>query len=632
MLPTGTVTFLFTDLEASTRLWETHPEAMPAALARHDSLLRQAVEAHGGTVVKTTGDGLHAAFASALAAAHAAVAAQQALEAEAWGDPGPLRVRAALHTGEAELRDGDYYGPALNRAARLMGAAHGGQILLSAATAALLQQADLQLIDLGEHRLRDLAAVEHVFQLNTPGLRSDFPPISSLATYAHNLPVQLTSFVGREREMAEVKRLLSTTRLLTLTGPGGTGKTRLALQAAADLLDRYAGGAWLVELATLSDPSLIGQAVAAALCIQEQPGRSLDEVLIDYLRYKRLLLLLDNCEHLVEACARLADRLLRACPDLTILVSGREALSIAGEVTFQVPSLRVPPVPDPADPPPASAMLAYEATRLFVERAQAARPDFRLTDANAPAVAQICYRLDGIPLAIELAAARVKVLPPEQIAARLSDRFRLLTGGSRTALPRQQTLQALIDWSWDLLPEPERRLLRRLSVFAGGWTLEAAEAVASGDAGGQESLDVLEGLVQLVAKSLVMAGDEGRYHLLETIRQYARDRLWAAGEGEALRDRHAGFFLALALEADPHLAGPNMVLVGAGGVDSPETALAKILAGADLVQLYTGLIFRGPALPGAIIAALPGLLAERGFASLAAAVGADPEAYRALAA
>ncbi len=558
MLPTGTVTFLFTDLESSTQLWEAHPEIMPAALARHDSLLREAVEGHGGALVKTTGDGLHAVFTSALSAADAAVAAQQALQAGAWGDTGPLRVRMALHTGEAELRDGDYYGPALNRAARLMAAAHGGQILLSATTAALLAKVDAQLIDLGEHRLRDLAAVEHVFQLAAAGLRSEFPPISSLATYAHNLPSQLTSFVGREREMAEAKRLLSVTRLLTLTGPGGTGKTRLALQAAADLLGDYAGGAWLVELATLSDPALVGQAVAGTLHVREQPGRPLDDVLIDYLRDKQLLLLLDNCEHLVDACARLADRLLRACPRLTILVSGREALSIAGEVIFQVPSLRVPPVSETGDSQPADSLLAFEAVRLFVDRAQAVRPDFGPTEANASAVVQICRRLDGIPLAIELAAARVQVLPPEKIAARLSDRFRLLTGGSRTALPRQQTLQALIDWSWDLLPEPERLLLRRLSVFAGGWTLEAAEAVAGSD-GDSDPLDVLEGLAQLVGKSLVMASDEGRYRLLETIRQYARDRLWEAGEGEAPRDRHAAFFLALALEAQPHLTGPHMV-------------------------------------------------------------------------
>jgi predicted ATPase/class 3 adenylate cyclase len=558
MLPTGTVTFLFTDLEASTQLWEAHPEAMPAALARHDALLRQAVEAHGGAVVKTTGDGLHAAFASAPAAADAAIAAQQALQAEGWDDTGPLRARIALHTGEAELRDGDYYGPALNRAARLMAAAHGGQILLSAATASLLRQAGGQLIDLGEHRLRDLAAVEHVYQLAGPDLRPEFPPIHSLETYAHNLPLQLTSFVGRESEMAQVKRLLSTTRLLTLTGPGGTGKTRLALQAAAELLDLYPGGAWLVELATLTDPSLIGQAVAAALRVREQPGRPLDEVLVDYLRYKRLLLLLDNCEHLVEASARLADWLLHACPELTILASGREALSIAGEVTFQVPSLPVPPVTNGAGPEPAVSPLGYAAIRLFVERAQAARPDFRLTEGNAEAVIQICRRLDGIPLAIELAAARIKLLSPEQIAARLSDRFRLLTGGSRTALPRQQTLQALIDWSWDLLPEPEKRLLRRLSAFAGGWTLEAAEAVV-GSEDDPEPLDVLEGLAQLVAKSLVMVGDDGRYRLLETIRQYARDRLWEASESEALRERHAGFFLELALEAEPHLVGPEMV-------------------------------------------------------------------------
>jgi len=509
-MASATFTFLFTDIEGSTQLWERHPQAMGAALARHDALLATAVAAHGGSVFQRTGDGCHAVFPSAVAGALAALAAQQALAAEGWAElaPDALRVRMAVHAGQAATRDGDYFGPALNRAARLMAAAHGGQVLLSETAAGLARDEmppGLSLRDLGEHRLKDLTRPEHIFQLAAPGLPADFPPLGVLGA-ANNLPVPLTSFIGRERELAEAQRLLASARLLTLTGPGGTGKTRLALQAAADALDQFPDGAWLVELAPLADPALVAGAAATTWDLREQPGRTPLDALLDYLRARHLLLILDNCEHLIEACADLAADLLRACPRLTILASSREPLGVPGETTYRVPSLAVPDN-ECATP---QRLLQFDAARLFVERAQAAQPHFAPNRGNLAVIIQICRRLDGIPLAIELAAARVRLLSVEQIAARLDDRFRLLTGGSRTALPRQQTLRALIDWSYDLLPAPECAALRQLAVFAGGWTLEAAEAVLS-------SPDVLDLLAQLVNKSLVYvdeAGAEPRYRLL----------------------------------------------------------------------------------------------------------------------
>ena len=482
-------------------------------------------------------------------------------------------MRAALHTGIAEERDGDYFGPSVNRVARLLSAGYGGQTLLSAPTQELVRDhlpPGAGLPDLGEHRLKDLQRPERIFQLAAPGLTSEFPPLKTLDTLPNNLPIQLTSFIGREREMEEVKRLLDTTRLLTLIGPGGTGKTRLSLHVAADLLDldRFPHGVWLVELAPLADPSLGAPGCRFGIGRAGKCGHIHTESLKEYLHSKQLLLVLDNCEHLVEACAQLADALLRSCPDLKILASSREALGIGGETIWRVPSLSLPDPTHSTGANLVSTLSQYEAVRLFIDRAQAALPGFKVTNHNAPAVAQICHRLDGIPLAIELAVARVSALSVEQIAARLDDRFRLLTGGSRTALPRQQTLRATIDWSYGLLSEPERVLLRRLSVFAGGWTPEAAEAVCSG--GGIEEYEVLDSLMHLVDKSLVTfeqadaggAGGatqegEGRYRLLETIRQYARDKLLEAGEEviQGVRDRHMGYFLKFIEEAEPRLLG-----------------------------------------------------------------------------
>jgi predicted ATPase/class 3 adenylate cyclase len=556
-LPTGTVTFLFTDIEGSTRLWEQHPRAMEAALARHDLLAAEIIGRHGGMLVKHRGEGdsLFAVFSRASEAVAAAGALQQALVAEPWPSETQLSVRIAVHTGEAQLREGDYYGPAVNRCARLRACAYGAQVLLSATTCALVQDdlpANAALRDLGRHRLRDLQRPEQIFQLCHSDLPADFPPLRSLETFPNNLPQQVTSFIGREREMEDVKRLLETTRLLTLAGSGGTGKTRLALQVAADLLSEYADGVWLVELAPLSDVALVPQTVAAALAVREEPGKPIGDTLVEALKAKRLLLVIDNCEHILPACGALAEALLRSCPGVQILATSREGLNIAGERTYRLPSLSLPDTRQVM--PAVESLTQYEAVRLFIDRAVAVFTAFAVTNANAPAVAQVCARLDGIPLAIELAAARVKVLSVEQIAERLDDRFRLLTGGSRTALPRQQTLRALIDWSYDLLSETERGLLRRVSVFAGGWTLEAAEAISAG--GDIERWELLDLLTQLVEKSLVLFEEQkgaARYRLLETMRQYARDRLLESGEGETMRHRHRDFFLALAQEAEPKL-------------------------------------------------------------------------------
>ncbi|HSN77057.1 MAG TPA: AAA family ATPase, partial [Anaerolineae bacterium] len=483
-LPSGTVTFLFTDIEGSTRLWERQPKAMAAAMARHNAILRHAVESNGGQVFRTAGDAICAAFATAAPAVAAAAAAQQALFAEAWPVDAQLPARVALHSTEAEPEHGDYATGGLNRLGRLLAVTHGGQTLLTQATEQLARDhlpPGASLLDLGQHRFRDLTQPDRIFQLAIADLPASFPPLKTLDAISNNLPAQLTSFVGRERELEQLVARLSPSpgraggrgvRLLTLTGPGGTGKTRLSLQAAAEMLEHFPDGVWFVELAPVSDPALVAQTIAAALRLSEVASRPVDALLADYLRDRRLLLVLDNCEHLIDECARLADKLLRACPAMHILASSRESLGIAGEAVFKVPSLAMP---DSQALPPLDELAHFDSVQLFTERAASVQPGFRLTAQNASAVAQISCRLDGIPLALELAAARVRSMSPEQIAARLDDRFRLLTGGSRAAVQRQQTLQALIDWSYDLLSPQECTLLRRLAVFASGWTLEAAE-------------------------------------------------------------------------------------------------------------------------------------------------------------
>ncbi len=560
-----TATFLLTDIEGSTRLWEEDRGAMAIALEAHDAILRATVEAAGGSVVKSTGDGLLAAFDRPEWALTAALEGQRALDRHDWPATGPLRVRMAIHSGAVETRDGDVFGPPLNRVSRLLSIGHGRQVLVSGVTAAMVQASmppTVTLIDLGEHRLRDLNDPEHVFQLAGVGLAVDVPGLRSLAERQTNLPVQVTSFVGRERELAEVRRLLGAGPLVTLVGVGGTGKTRLMLQAAAQNAGRHAEGVWLVELAPISDPVLVMREVASALGVREVPGLSLMAVVIDYLRAKHVLLLLDNCEHLIAPAADLAHVVLGSCPHLTILATSREPLGVPGEAIFPVPSLGLPKsvdehvVGDALDSTLLAEAAASAAVRLFVDRAMATVPSFVLDGATVRSIVEICRRLDGIPLAIELAAARVNVMSVDEIAQGLDDRFRLLTGGRRTALPRQQTLQALIDWSWDLLAEPDRHLLRRLSVFVGGWTLEAAAEVTQNLHDGR--FETLDGLSRLVDRSMIAVehGATTRYRMLETIRQYAGDRLVLADEAPALRTRHLGHFQGLAEEAAAALSGP----------------------------------------------------------------------------
>ncbi|HEX6635078.1 MAG TPA: adenylate/guanylate cyclase domain-containing protein, partial [Usitatibacter sp.] len=548
-------TFLFTDIEGSTRLWEQEPERMRPAMARHDALAREAVARHGGEVVKMTGDGLHAVFRDGLAAILAALDLQRGLAALERESGLALRVRCGMHAGPFERRDGDYFGGAVNRAARIMAAAHGGQVLVSHAVAERLAErlaAPMALRDLGLARLRDLARPERLYQLVHPELRAEFPALRSLEGTPNNLPHALSSFVGREREMAEVRDLLSRSRLVTLTGMGGLGKTRLALHVAAEASGDFPDGVWLAELAPLADGTRVAQALASVLGVKEEAGRGLLEALERHVRSRSLLVVLDSCEHLLGACALLAHRLLAASPGLRILASSREPLRVAGEATYAVPALEVPPAVRTDDAP---ALESYPAVRLFLERAGAARADFAAADeADARAIADICRRLDGIPLALELAAARVRLLSVQAIAARLDDRFRLLAGGERSALPRHQALRATIDWSHELLDAEERTLLRRLAVFSGGWMLEAAEAVGAGAPLAEGA--VLDVLGRLVEKSLVEHDAHAeRYRLLETVREYALERLQAAGEAPATRDAHLRHFVRYAEHAGAELFG-----------------------------------------------------------------------------
>lgn len=518
--------------------------------------MRAAFLEAGGHEVGTQGDSFFVVFPHARDAVAAAVAAQRAVATHPWPDGATVKVRMGSHTGEGTLSGGDYVGLDVHRAARISSIGSGGQILLSQATGALVDH-DLPdgvaLRDLGLCRLKDLQRPEHIFQVLHPDLPSDFPALRSLDLLPHNLPVQLTSFVGREHEMEEVKNLLKTTHLLTLLGTGGAGKTRLALQVAAECLDSFPDGVWLVELAPITDPAIVPQTVAATLGLRE-PGRAVTESLVDFLRPRSLMLVLDNCEHVLTASAELCSLLLRHCPSLRVLATSRETLGIMGEVSYRVPTLSLP---DPHHIPSPESMNQYAAIRLFVERATLYQPGFTATKGNLSAIAEICRRLDGIPLAIELAAARVKVLSVHQIAERLADRFRLLTGGAQAGLPHHQTLRAAMHWSFDLLPEEERALFRRLSVFVGGFTLEAAEGVCAGD--GIDALDVLDLLTRLVDKSLVIVEDGGggqaRYRLLETVRQYGLDRLVESGEAEAFRGKHRDFYLRLAERAEPELHG-----------------------------------------------------------------------------
>jgi len=556
-LPTGTVTFLITDIEGSTRLWEERREAMQAAVGRHHAIIHKTIESFGGHRPEDQGEGdsVLGAFSKATAGVSCALELQRILLTEGWPDGADIRIRMAIHTGEIELRDErNYFGSTINRCARIRALAKGGQVLVSLTTEQLVRNtlpSGAYLKDLGPHRLKDLSNPEHVFQLCHPELPEDFPPLRSLEALPNNLPIQLTTLVGREQEVLELKKLLAESRLVTLTGAAGCGKTRLALAVAAELAEEYSDGVWFVDLAAITAPTLVPQTVAGALGVQEQPRREITDTLVDYLKPRRLLLLLDNCEHLLRACTALASTLLRSCPDLSILPTSREPLGVPGENSWRVPSLSLP---DPDKPPSLEELPLFESGRLFLERARAANPDFTLDADEAAAVSQICHRLDGIPLAIELAAPLTAVLTCEQIAARLGDMFRLLTGGSTTALERQQTLRAAVEWSHQLLTEAEQALLRRLSVFVGGFTLEAAEGVGAGAP--VETEQVLDLLSRLVHKSLVTRERRphaARYRLLETIKQYARERLVESGDGPAVRTLHRDWFLALAEEAEPEL-------------------------------------------------------------------------------
>jgi predicted ATPase/class 3 adenylate cyclase len=617
-LPTGTVTFLFTDLEVSTRLWEQEPDRMRDALARHDVILRHAVAAHGGTVVKGRGDGVHAAFATAHDAVAAAVDGQIALGDESWSVSEPLAVRMGLHTGVAELRDGDYFGSAVNRAARLMDLAHGGQIVCSQASADLAGEflpASVTLVDVGEHRLRDLSRPERVFQIVHPELRSDFPLLRSVDAFPGNLPFQTSSFIGREREISRALDALRESRIVTLSGVGGVGKTRLAYQVAAQVLPDFRDGAWLVELAGVRDPVGVVDAFAAVFAITPRAGQSMDEALADFLGAKRLLLVVDNCEHLLDAVAKLVVRVERSCAYVRFLATSREGLAVDGERVVPVPSLDTPD-----DDNSLAAVATSESVQLFVERAAASDVDFELDSKNFPFVTQVCRRLDGVPLAIELAAARITMMNPAELANALDHRFDVLAGGRRGGIERHQTLRATIDWSYDLLTERHRRLLARLAVFAGGCTRQAADAVCTGDP--IEPGAVFQLLGDLVARSLVVAdrsGSDTRYRLLETIRAYAEERLDEYGETRAVRDRHARYWVERGRTLADGLRGPDQIEWGNRLTDEHDNLMAAMfhaldtqdvdLAIGELVAmdatrgLQTGYELR---LPAEAVIALPG--------------------------
>ncbi len=558
--PSGTITFLFTDIEGSTKRWEQHPVLMNSALAHHDSLLRQAIEAQGGYIFKTMGDAFCAAFSTAPNALNAACEAQRALYAEDGGEIGAIRVRMALHTGNVVERDGDYFGPPVNRVARLLSTGHGGQTLLSQPTFELVRDnlpPHAELLDMGEHRLKDLTRPEHIFQLVAPDLPADFPPLKTLDNRPNNLPIERSDIIGRERELDAAGRLLlrDNVGLVTLTGPGGTGKTRLALQLAANLLDQFKDGVFFVNLAPITDASLLVPTIAQTLGVRESGSQLPVDTLKAHLHDKQLFLVLDNFEQIVSA-GPLVKELLGGAPHLKVLITSREPLRVRGEHEYPVPTLALP---DPKHLPDLAAMSQYEAVALFIQRASEAKPDFAVTNQNAPALAEICTRLDGLPLAIELAAARIKLLPPEAMLSRLHNRMKMLTGGARDLPERQQTLRSTIAWSHDMLDEGEKQLFRRLAVFSGGRTLEAIEAVCN--ASGDLQMDVLDGVESLASKSLLRqvegAAGEPRFWMLETIHEYAREMLEESGEGEESRKQHTKYFLALAEEAEPHLRGPE---------------------------------------------------------------------------
>jgi predicted ATPase/class 3 adenylate cyclase len=552
-LPIGTVTFLFSDIEGSTLLAERLGEEWPELLNAHREIVRRAIAEGDGTEVGTEGDSFFAAFPTAGGAVDASVNAQRQLAAHAWPEGAAVRIRIGLHTGEGSLSAGDYVGLDVHRAARIAAAGHGGQVLLSDTTKALTASAlpdGVSLRDLGERRLKDLSRPERIHQLVIVGLPDEFPPLKTLDATPNNLPVQLSSFLGRERELEEVASQLEKTRLLTLTGPGGTGKTRLSLQVGARLADRFPDGIYFVPLSLLHDPELVPGTIAQELGLPDRGGLSPMASLIDYLRQRRMLLILDNFEQVSDAAPRVSE-LLAAAPNLSMLITSRSVLRLYGEREYPVPPLATP---DPRQHETPEKLSQYEAVALFIERAMGVKPDFTVTNDNAPAVAEITSRLDGLPLAIELAAARINVLTPQAMLARLGHRLSLLSGGGRDRPERQQTLRGAIDWSYDLLTDDERALFRRLSVFAGGARLHAIESVCPGE---ELNLDILDGLSSLVEKSLLRqvsdADGEPRFLMLGTIRDYSLERLEESGYAGDLRQKHAEHFAQLVTDAAPHL-------------------------------------------------------------------------------
>jgi predicted ATPase/class 3 adenylate cyclase len=555
-LPTGTVTFFFSDIEGSTRLIQQLGERYPQALLAHHTLLRDSLASNGGHELRTEGDSFFIVFDSALKACIGAAAAQKALHAHQWPDGGAVRVRIGLHTGEATLVGNEYLGLDVHRAARVAGAGHGGQVLISETTRALVDHAlppGLTLKDLGMHRLKDLARPERLFQLTVEGLPADFPPLKTLEATPNNLPTQLTSFIGRDDQVREAKQLLAGARLLTLTGPGGTGKTRLSLAIAASVLDQFPDGVYFVPLSAIHDPDLVPSAIAQALTIATGGSQRPIDALLDHLRNKRSLLILDNFEQVIAA-APVATQLLEGSAELRVLVSSRIVLRVSGEQEFPVPPLALP---DPRALPGLAALSQFEALRLFIERAVAVKPDFRATNENAPAIAGICERVDGLPLAIELAAARVKLFSPQALLSRLEKSLSALGSGARDLPSRQQTLRNAIQWSYDLLDPGERRLLARFSVFARGGSLEQLDLVCGppADLGGREVVDALDQLADQSLLRRIPEVDEPRFLMLQTIREFAGERLAEGGERAMIRDRHLEAFIALAQTAQEHLFG-----------------------------------------------------------------------------
>ncbi len=620
----GTLAFVFTDIEGSTRMWESHPEAASAAIWQHDQLLSRALQ--GGDIFKTAGDAFCVAFPTVADALEACVTAARAVNSEPWPDALPIRVRFALHAGAAQIRDGDYFGSTLNRTARILSTIHGGQIVLSEVAYGLCRDTlpdGVEVLSLGDHRLKDLARSEQLYQVCHADLPREFPPLRSLESYRTNLPVQLTPFVGRQDEIEELQDLLQNARLVTLLGSGGCGKTRLAYQTAADLLDKFPDGVWTIELASTTDDDGVPRVAATTLGLREAATRDASDATVFQLKDKRALLILDNCEQVLNGAASLADRVVRECPGVQILATSREALGIYGERRLRIRSLTLPEQSEHN----AESVSHYEAVQLFVDRAISARPGFMVTNANAPALAEVCLRLDGIPLAIELAAARLSSMSLEDLLARMSDMSRLLVGGSRLAPQRHQTLRAMIDWSHSLLAPKEQILFRRLSAFADGCSLATAEdVVAFGEIDRFEVLDLMSGLVE---KSLVVFDDSEstpRYRLLESIRQYSNERLASSGEGEEVRNRHMDVFFRLsktplAGQATEREAYRVMKRELPNVLAALEAAFSSL---GDLDHAAEALYFLGPFFEGSAMYRQPLAFAERGIALAQAAQAEVP--------